>query len=108
MEDTNKELERLSRELLAQEPDPLDDEELQALLAQESAPAFEDPMQIHQPSQPYIYRNYSNGYGTKPVEPEDPRKRRDDKAILGLMLTACVLCLGILGVLIYWMDAFIR
>ena len=48
-------------------------------------------------------------YGeAEPAEDEDlETKKRDDKILVGLMITASVLCLGILGVLGYWLIAFL-
>ncbi len=110
MEDTNKELERLERELLAEETDPLEDAELMALLKEDTAPAFDDPTDFGHTDEPV--RNFSNDYGQEQVpekEPEaDTLKKKDDKVIIGLLITASALCLGILGVLVYWMEAFIR
>lgn len=33
-------------------------------------------------------------------------KRRHDRLIMGLMIAVSVLCLGIIGVLIYWLERF--
>ncbi len=35
------------------------------------------------------------------------RKKHDDKVIIGLMATACALCLGIIGVLAYWLTVLL-
>mgnify|MGYP007053704138 FL=1 len=63
-DDTKQELERLERELLAQEPeeDVLDDAVIRELM-EETEPAFEDPDFIHTPREPMVYCNYSNDYG---------------------------------------------
>ncbi len=108
MENTNKDLDWLQEQLLAEE-DPLDDEQLYALLKEDPEPAFDDPADYREPKDPHIYRNYSNAYGAEAPESQTNRqKERDDKTIIGLMITASALCLGILGVLVYWMEAFIR
>ncbi len=106
MEDTNQELERLEKELLAVE-DPLADEELFALLNDEPAPAFDAPEDIQEAQEP-AYRNYSNNYGQTPGEASEVTASKDDKVVIGLLITASALCLGILGVLVYWMEHFIR
>ena len=51
-DDTKQELERLEKELLAQEPedDILDDAVIRELM-QETEPAFEDPDMIHTPKE---------------------------------------------------------
>ena len=111
MEDTNKELERLQRELLAEESDDLD--ELLADFLDEPTPAFDDPEKIYEPEEPMVYCNYSNDYGKDLKEFAEnggdmkKKKKKDDKVLIGLMITASVLCLGILGVLIYWLETFL-
>ena len=110
MEDTQKELERLQEELLKEEPDILDDKVLEELL-KEPEPAFDDPDQIHEPQEPMTYRNFSNDYGRDSEEtPDAPaaEQKKDDKVLIGLMITASVLCVGILGVLTYWLTVFLK
>ncbi len=120
MEDTQKELERLERELLRDEEqektlndaeldEELDEELLELLLKEEEpVPAFDTPETIHTPKEPMVYRNYSNDYGKKPDPREEKRRerqrRKDNKIILGLMITASVLCLGIVALLLYWLN----
>ena len=111
-DDTKQELERLERELLAQEPeeDVLDDAVIRALM-EETEPAFEDPDFIHTPREPMVYCNYSNDYGwdlkrcaeSGGQEPE----KKEDKLLIGLMIAASGLCLGIIGVRIYWLVAYL-
>ena len=115
-EDTKRELERLERELLArEEEDQQDDtllEDIKDILGEEEpvAPAFDDPQTIHAPKGPMVYCNYSNDYGRDLQEfadtGEEPKKKTD-KVSLGLMITACVLTAGIIGVLIYWLVALL-
>ena len=118
-DDTKRELERLERELLAQEEaeqteaDLLDD--IKSMLGDDEAPepAFDDPQTIHTPKEPMVYTNFANDYGRKaeqeaPVEePEKPHKK-PEKLTLGLMITACMLTLGIIGVLLYWLLFLLR
>ena len=129
--DTNKVLERMSEELLSQEepsvimedtPDipqelPQNTDETMVLpTVTPEGPAFDDPQTIHEPEDTMIYCNFSNGYGrdllTEEEEEEEleaaPAISKDDKINIGLMLTACGLCLGIIGVLIYWLAAYLR
>ena len=116
-DDTKRELERLERELLAQEEaeqtedDLLDD--IKSMLGDDEAPepAFDDPQTIHDPKEPLVYCNYSNDYGRDLQEFADngevPEEKKTDKVTLGLLITACCLTAGIIGVLIYWLVAYL-
>ena len=112
MDDKQKELERIQKALLAEEEDQplediLNDEELNALLNDEPAPAFDDPEEIRDPKR-QGYQNFANNYGNDPKEEtEEDRKALNEKVILGLMITASVLCLGIIGVLGYWLGVLL-
>ena len=109
MEDTRKELERIQQELLKEEKTIdtiLEDEELNALLEERSQPAFDDPEKIHDPEEPMVYQNFANDYGATRVKRKD-NKTGDEKVILGLMITACALCLGIICVLGYWLGVLL-
>jgi len=118
MDDTQRELERIEQELLlTEEAYDQDAEEdiIQVLLAEQDGPAFDDPEKIHDPEEPMVYRNFSNDYGNEPKDQEEkPRKsgkskkRHRDRVLAGLMVTASVLCLGILGILVYWLEAFLK
>ena len=116
MKDTQEELDRLEQELIAEEtqqPEDIDlDEELLTEVIEEfSQPAFEDPDKIREPAEGVVYSNYANDYGedlqrladTGETEP----KKKNDKVIIGLMITASVLCLGIIAILLYWLNAFL-
>ena len=120
MKDTNKELDRLERELLAdckpvtdEEVDSiLDDALLREILAEGKEPAFADPDKIREPAEPMTYCNYSNDYGRDISDPAEnggeekmAKKKKSDKVLIGLMITASALCLGIIGLLIYWLEA---
>ena len=116
-DDTKRELERLERELLAREEaeqtedDLLDD--IKSMLGDDEAPepAFDDPQTIHDPKEPLVYCNYSNDYGRDLQEFADngevPEEKKTDKVTLGLLITACCLTAGIIGVLIYWLVAYL-
>ena len=79
-------------------------------------PAFDDPETIHDPKEPLVYCNYSNDYGKAQDEPEeseeteeeDPQKIRDDRTITGLLITSAVLLSGIVGVMVYWLNVFLK
>ena len=125
-DDTREELERLERELLA-EDDTLDlladlpeglREEVQEgpdLDLPEEKPAFEDPETIHTPKKPMVYCNYSNDYGRDLKNFAESggevtnmaRKKKSDRVLIGLMATESFLCLAIIGVLIYWLEVFL-
>ena len=109
MDDTMKELERIQNELLEEEELPsvddiLSDEKLNALLYEQGVPAFDDPVEIHAPEGGMVYHNYANDYGSS--EPEEDQTK-NDKLVIGLMLAACGLCLGIIGVLGYWLAVIL-
>ena len=117
--DREQELDRLEKELLPQEAEPISDEELlkdsrQFFLDEEQAareaeeaqePAFDDPQFIHEPDEPMIYRNFSNNYGEK--SRDEIKKEKKDRIDIGLMIAASALSLGIIGVLIYWLVAYL-
>ena len=115
-DDTKRELERLERKLLQQEDQQTDDElleDLKEILGEEPVvePAFDDPQTIHTPKEPMVYTNFANDYGRVPPEevPEEaPKKRKPEKLTLGLLITACLLTLGIIGVLLYWLLFLLR
>ena len=124
-QDREQELERLEKELLPQEAEPISDEELlmdirqffldeeqaaaEAKAAEESVEdqelAFDDPQFIHEPDEPMIYRNFSNNYGEKTQA--EIKKEKKDRVDIGLMIAASALSLGIIGVLIYWLVAYL-
>ena len=107
----NKELERIQNELLAEEDVTLDDlladAELNELLQEEPTPAFDDPDRIHDPREPLVYHNYANDYGAQEQQAAAELRRKDDKTVIGLLITACALCLGIVGLLGYWLAVLL-
>ena len=110
-DETREELERIEKELLAQETqeeDILDDELIRDVLAE---PAFEDMDEIKDPDEPMVYCNYSNGYGRgleKNTEPETKAKMsKSDKVDMGLMIASSVLALGIIILMIYWLVNYL-
>ena len=115
-DDTKRELERLEQELLARESaeqtedDLLDD--IKSMLGDDVSPepAFDDPQTIHDPKGPMVYCNYSNDYGRDLQEfadSGDAPEKKTDKVTLGLLITACCLTAGIIGILIYWLVAYL-
>ena len=80
-EDTRRALEKFEKELLSQE------EEFEIIPEDwEQWPEDEE----------IVYRNYANHYGADEV----------DRTEIGLIITICLLCIGIIGILIYWMEAY--
>lgn len=134
-EDTKKILEDIERELLLSQ-EPMEEDELLAdlpeILTQEDKQqqvdaaleriledsgiedmAFEDPDLTYVPQEPAEVYNYYNDYGRElPEEPEEKsvakRKKKEDNTLIVLMAIASFLCLGIIGVLIYWVEAFLK
>ena len=120
MEDTRK-MEPLEQELTDQQTQTeqevdilLDDGMLSEIIAEDAKPAFDDPDKIYEPAEPMVYCNYSNDYGKDAEEEEIDeaeaiamQKKKNDKIIIGLMIAASVLCLGIMGILIYWWETFL-
>lgn len=93
----------------------VDDAMLDALLAEVSGPAFDDPDALPETDETMVFRNFSNDfgkdltqYGEEEEEEKTPEeKKRDDKIVIGLEIAAIALCLGIIGMLIYWLVAFL-
>ena len=123
-DDRSEELERLEKELLAamdaheeeqeefgileDDTDILADQLIREVMAE---PAFEDPDRIHDPEEPLVYCNYSNDYGRDLKEFAEnggkTEKNKTDKVDMALMITASALCLGIIGVLAYWLVMYL-
>ena len=135
-DDTREELERIEKELLSVEPVedtmvihmPLEEvppaeEESQEESAVEailndslvrdilSQPSFEDAEQVRDAQEPEVFCNFSNGYGRdlKQTEEESPEsaKAKSDRIDIGLMIASSALCLGIIGIMIYWCVRFL-
>ncbi len=115
-DDTQKILEEMEQELLreepeetpAGEPDILEDTLVRSVLADAAQPAFEDPEAIHEPEEPLVYCNYSNDYGRdlKDFAETGGKKadKKEDPWLTWLMFGVSGLCLGIIGLLIYWIT----
>ena len=76
----------------------------------DAEPAFEDPDKPHISDDPVVYCNLSNDYGNDYADPEEEPvaqkegKSNEDKWLIALMGVASALCLGIIGILGYWMS----
>lgn len=123
LEELSQEMEEAPQEPESQEAPSVTDETLlvddamlDALLAEVNSSDFDDPDTMGVSDETMVFHNFSNGYGEdldgygepEPEgEPDEETKKRDDKIVIGLMIAGCALCLGILGVLIYWLVAFL-
>ena len=122
LEELSQEIEEAPQEPESQEAPSVTDETLlvddamlDALLAEVNSPDFDDPDTMGVSDETMVFHNFSNGYGEdldgygepEQEEPNEETKKRDDKIVIGLMIAGCALCLGILGVLIYWLVAFL-
>lgn len=94
----------------------VDDAMLEELMAEVNGPAFDDSEAITASDETMVFHNFSNDYGKDlaeygEAEPEgevdEETKKRDDKIVIGLMIAACALCVGILGLLVYWLVTFL-
>ena len=85
----------------------LEDTELTELLREEPEPAFDDPEKIHDPKEPLVYQNFANDYGAQEKDEAARLKEKDERIVMGLMILASVLCLGIIGVMGYWLTVLL-
>ena len=95
-DDTKKILARMEKELLDAQPE-------EEMFPQ---PFFEDMDTAVSGEDPEVYRNFSNGYG-RDLEEESTPKKQKPRGNLGLMIAVIGLCLGIMGVLLYWLIRLI-
>ena len=89
--DTEAALRRFEEELLAQQP--------------QSAPAFEYPEDIRTHREPKVYANYANDYGRDLrhfARSGGKTRKKLDPVAVALKIIICLLCLGIIGVMFYW------
>ena len=102
--------------IITGETEFVDDAMLDALLAEVNSPDFDDPNAMGISDETMVFHNFSNGYGEdldgygepeQDEEPDEETKVRDNKIVIGLMIAACALCLGILGLLVYWLVALL-
>ena len=85
----------------------LDDSELSDLLREEPEPAFDDPEKIHDPKEPLVYQNFANDYGAQEKDEAARLKEKDERIVMGLMILASALSLGIIGVMGYWLTVLL-
>lgn len=99
-EDTKEILEEMEKELMRE---ALREE-------QEAGPAFEDPDVLETGPEPEVYSNFANDYGRELAQFAENggqvQEEEDDSVITILMLIACILSLGIICVMLYWLQAW--
>ena len=99
-EDTKEILEEMEKELMRE---ALREE-------QEAGPAFEDPDVLETGPEPEVYSNFANDYGRELARFAENggqvQEEEDDSVITILMLIACILSLGIICVMLYWLQAW--
>ena len=99
-EDTKEILEEMGKELMRE---ALREE-------QEAGPAFEDPDVLETGPEPEVYSNFANDYGRELAQFAENggqvQEEEDDSVITILMLIACILSLGIICVMLYWLQAW--
>ena len=96
---------------------PSEEDDIDAILAKilaegedpvfENQPAFKDPDKLDITEEPVRYYNYSNDYGSRTAARKKSSRKQEkseDKWLIALMGVASVLCLGIIGILVYWMQ----
>jgi len=111
MKDTQKELDRLEQELLAEEPKTEETAKTDEELLEEILEELVEPADEQIPGEKDAYSNYANDYG-EDLEAfarsgETEPKKGNDKLLIGLMITASLLCAGIIGILVYWLRVFL-
>ena len=99
-EDTKEILEKMEKELMRE-----------ALLEeQEAGPAFEDPDVLETGPEPEVYSNFANDYGRELAQfaenGEAAQTEENDSVLTILMLIASILSLGIICVMLYWLQAW--
>lgn len=97
---SNEELRRLEEQLLAVEEPEVDEEDFD-LLYEELLEEF-GPGHVSQPPQKKTHRQEDNDYTyTDNAEKRKPRKKKR-RSIRSMLLILGLECLGILGVLLWW------
>lgn len=112
-ESTEEDIDAILAKILAEDDGEQEPVEDMFRVADDPIPAFEDPDQPHISDDPLVYCNFSNDYGNDYADTEDTQQdgadvATEDKWLITLMGVASALCVGIIGVLIYWMVAFLN
>ena len=116
--DRDQELERLEKELLAsiqEDDDLLADIPIELL---DTTPITWDDEELLQEEDFYNIPEEPKNEPQPPADDGEAMKKstkktkaaqkREDKWQIGLMITACFLCVSIIGVLIYWLEVFLK
>jgi len=76
---------------------------------QEAGPAFDDPDTLETGPAPEVYSNCANDYGQELQEFAENGGEEDESqsTLIILMLIATILSLGIIGVMLYWLQAWV-
>ena len=112
MKDTQKELNWLEQELLAEEPQGEENAKTDEELLEEIMEELAEPAGVQLPGVKEAYSNYVNEYGEDlealaQTGETEPKKKGNDKLLIGLMITASLLCAGIIGILVYWLRVLL-
>ena len=114
--ETQAELDRLEREIWSEEIDlteiMADDvlKDLDALLAQEAAEQVAQQPEVREAAPVKAEKNHIEVYDDFEDDEEDdylPDEESKDGLTIGLLITASALCVGIIGVMIYWLENFL-
>ena len=77
---------------------------------QEAGPAFEDPDVLEVGPAPEVYSNFANDYGRELQEfaenGGEEAETQGDSILTVLMLIATILSLGIIAVMLYWLQSW--
>ena len=115
-DDPKKELQELEGQLLAAEDAPEKSDETYESILEEYAPR-ENPDSAAVSTDEPLIRNFANGYGRAvPNEPlgtdgdeilaeDEPAPAQ--KGVKGLVILACLECLGIAAIAVYWVMNFL-
>lgn len=74
---------------------------------QEAGPAFEDPDTLETGPAPEVYSNFANDYGRELQEfADNGGETQPQGGLIVLMLIATILSLGIIAVMLYWLQGW--
>ena len=95
-----------TKDLLKQFEEELEAEALRE--EQEAGPAFDDPDTLETGPAPEVYSNFANDYGRelRSFAENGGEEAQPQGGIIVLMLIATILSLGIIGVMLYWLQAW--
>ena len=113
-EDTKEILEEIEQELLQEEVLEKIEQELlyEALLEdQKTELDFENPDVLETGPEPEVYSNFANDYGREQTQSAEngaqQQSQANDSVTIILMLISCILGLGIICVMLFWLQAWL-